>query len=291
MQLRQLECFRTLMIHGTMTRTAELMGVSQPAVSNLIAGLEHEVGFPLFVRRAGRLRATQEAKLFYAEASRALEGIENAARLAHEIRQGKRGYLAIAAYASVSISLLPRIVSVFAEQRPELRIKIISRDSQGVRDLISTQQFDLGIAELPLDYPRTHMEAFSYRCECMMAPDHPLAARDTISPKDLDGVPFVTLFRGDPLYQKLAAAFSEYGARWNVVAETEFFSTACELVAAGVGVGMVDPVVSAPFTGNVVRRRFVPEIPYEIAILYPTNGEPSQIVTEFVDLLRASLKP
>ena len=42
MQLRQLECFRTLMIHGTMTRTAELMSISQPAVSNLIAALEYE---------------------------------------------------------------------------------------------------------------------------------------------------------------------------------------------------------------------------------------------------------
>ncbi len=274
-----------------MTQTAELMGVSQPAVSNLIAALEHEVGFTLFVRRAGRLRATQEAKLFYAEASRALEGIENAARLAHEIRQGKRGYLAIAAYASISIALLPRIISVFAEQRPELRIKIISRDSQGVRDLISTQQFDLAIAELPQDYPHSHMESFTYRCECMMPPDHPLAEREVITPADLDGVPFVTLFRGDPLYQKLAAAFSQYGARWNVVAETEFFSTACELVAAGIGVGLIDPVVSAPFTGNVVKRKFLPEILYEIAILSPTNGEPSQIVTEFVELLRANLKP
>jgi DNA-binding transcriptional LysR family regulator len=291
MQLRQLECFRTLMIHGTMTRTAELMSISQPAVSNLIAALEYEVGFALFIRRAGRLRATPEAKLFYAEASRALEGIENASRLAGEIRQGKRGYLAIAAYASVSISLLPRVLSVFAELRPELRIKIISRDSQGVRDLISTQQFDLAIAELPQDYPRTHMETFTYRCECMLPPDHPLTARDVITPADLDGVPFVTLFRGDPLYQKLAAAFSQYGARWNVVAETEFFSTACELVSAGVGVGLIDPVVSAPFTANVVKRRFEPAIDYEIAILHPTNGERSQIVSDFVDLLRTHLAP
>jgi DNA-binding transcriptional LysR family regulator len=135
------------------------------------------------------------------------------------------------------------------------------------------------------------METFTYRCECMLPPDHKLTALDTITPADLDGVPFVTLFRGDPLYQKLAAAFSQHGARWNVVAETEFFSTACELVSAGVGVGLIDPVVSAPFTANVVKRRFEPEIDYEIAILHPTNGERSQIVTDFVDLLRTHLAP
>ena len=269
-----------------MTRTAEVIGVSQPAVSNMIVALEHRVGFQLFSRKAGRLVPTPEGRLFYAQASRALEGFENAIRLAEEISQGKRGHLAIAAYPSISISLLPRILSLFAEQRPELHIKIISRNSQTVRDLIATQQFDMAIAELPLDYPPAYMETFPYLCECMLPQDHPLTAKSVISPADLDGVPFVTLFRGDPVYEKLAAAFAHYGARWNIVAETEFFSSACELVSAGVGVGVIDPVASAPFTANVVRRKFVPDIPYEIAILYPTNGERSQIATAFADLLR-----
>jgi len=279
------------MLHGTMTRTAEVIGVSQPAVSNMIVALEHKVGFQLFIRKAGRLVPTPEGRLFYTQASRALEGFENAIRLAEQISQGKRGHLAIAAYPSISISLLPRILSLFAEQRPELHIKIISRNSQTVRDLMATQQFDMAIAELPLEYPQDYLESFAYQCECMLPPDHPLTAKTVISPADLDGVPFVTLFRGDPVYQKLAAAFAHYGSRWNIVAETEFFSSACELVAAGVGVGLVDPVVSAPFTANVVRRKFTPDIPYEIAILYPTNSERSQIATAFADLLRLHLAP
>jgi DNA-binding transcriptional LysR family regulator len=157
--------------------------------------------------------------------------------------------------------------------------------------MVSGQQFDLGIAELPDDYPRTHVETFTYQCECMLPPDHPLTARDVITPADLDGVPFVTFFRGGALYKKLAAAFSQYGAQWNVVAETEFFSTACELVSAGIGVGLIDPVVSAPFTGHVVKRPFLPKIMYEIGILYPTTNEPSQIAIRFADLLRTHLTP
>ena len=291
MRLRDLECFRTLMVHGTVTRAAELLGLSQPAVSSIVAGLEREVGFPLFARRAGRLYPTAEARLFYIEAARALEGIENAVRVAEQIRLGKHGHLAIAAYASISISLLPRVLSVFVSERPGLQAKIITRNSQGVRDLVATQQFDFAIAELPIDYPTAQMDVFSYCCECMLPIDHPLAAKDQITPADLDGVPFVTLFRGDPIYQQLANAFSQYGARWNIVAETEFFSTACELVAAGCGVGIIDPVVSTPFTGHVVKRKFVPAIEYEIAILHPTYGEMSQVARDFVELLKIHLAP
>lgn len=291
MRLRQLECFRALMIHGTMTRVAELLGISQPGVSTMIAALEHDFGVPLFVRRGTRLQPTPEAHLIYAEASRALEAVENTARVAGEIRAGKRGHLAITAYPSISIALLPRLLSVFAAERPGLQMKIITRASQSVKELMSTRTFDFAIAELPLDYPTAQMEVFSYQCQCMLPLGHPLAERAEITPADLDGVPFVTLFRGDPVYQKLAAAFSEYGARWNVVAETEFFSSACELVAAGIGVGIVDPVVSAPFTADVVRRPFRPAISYEVAILHPLHEELSQLAREFMVPLREALMP
>ncbi|MGR6467948.1 LysR family transcriptional regulator [Rhizobium sp. PAMB 3182] len=291
MQTRQLECFLTLMRHGTMTRAAEMLGISQPAVSHIITNLEEELGFALFVRRSGRLQPTAEAKLFQDQANSAVEALEHAVRAAEEIRAGQRGHLSIAAYASMSISLLPRIVSLFTIDRPNVRVKIISRPSETVRQLISAQQFDLAIAELPLDYPSNRMEVFSYECQCIMPLDHPLAGKSVITPADLDGEPFVSLFRGDPIHQQLAVAFSKYGARWNVVAETEFFSTACELVEAGCGVGIIDPVVSTPFTGNVVKRPFRPAIDYAVAILYPPFQELSEIARDFVTLLRQHLKP
>ncbi|MDO5658187.1 MAG: LysR family transcriptional regulator [Paracoccus sp. (in: a-proteobacteria)] len=290
MHTRHLECFLTLMRHGTMTRTAEMLGISQPAVSHTITNLEADLGFPLFVRRSGRLQPTPEARQFHDHATRAVEALERASQAAEEIRAGQRGHLSIAAYASMSISLLPRIVSLFTASRPQVRVKIISRPSETVRQLISTQQFDLAIAELPLDYPENRMEVFSYECQCMMSSDHRLAEKSVITPADLDGEPFVSLFRGDPIYQQLAVAFSKYGARWNIVAETEFFSTACELVEAGCGVGIIDPVVSTPFTANIIKRPFLPSIDYSVAILYPPFDELSDIAQDFVELLREHLK-
>lgn len=289
MRIRQLECFRTLMIHGTMTRAAELLSISQPAISSSIANLEHETGLKLFVRKGGRLQPTPEARLFFVEAERALEAVEKTNRIAKEIRTGKRGHLAIAAYASISINLLPRLMAEFAKERPGLELKIITRSSQSVRELMTTQQFDLAIAELPLDYPTANMEVISYECQCMVPIGHPLAELDVITPADLDGVPFVSLFKGDPIYQQLAMAFSAYGSSWNVVAETEFFSTACELVCCGMGVGIVDPVVSLPFTRNLVLKPFSPAIKYEIALLLPTQEEPSQLAREFSHYLRQHL--
>src|SRR5262245_49382737 len=102
MRLKQLECFWALMIHRNMTMASELLGMAQPGMSTMIAGLEHKTGLTLFLRRGGRLQPTPEAKLFYVETARALEAVENASRVAAEIRSGRRGHLAIAAYPSIS---------------------------------------------------------------------------------------------------------------------------------------------------------------------------------------------
>ena len=289
MQLRELECFRTLMLSGTMTRAADELGISQPAVSATIAGLEKKLGFTLFTRQAGRLTATPEAHLFFTEVSRSLAAFESTERAAAEIRGGKRGSLSIVAYPSISIALLPRILSLFMADRPDVRVKLVSRSSYVVKELVSTHQFDFAIAELPTDHPAESMERFSYRCDCILPVDHPLAKLDVITPTELDQVPFISLFRDHTSYGQLATAFSSYNAKWNVVAEVQYFATVCELVAAGCGVGLVDPIISSPFTGEVVRRRFEPAILYEIGLLHPDISTRSVISEEFLALLRTHL--
>ncbi|MDB5875819.1 MAG: LysR family transcriptional regulator [Ramlibacter sp.] len=289
MQIRQLECFRALMLSGTMTRAAEELGITQPAVSGTIAGLEKEIGFTLFSRQGGRLIPTEEAHLFFNEVSRSLSAMESMERAVAEIREGKRGSLSIAAYPSISIALLPRILSLFMACRPDIRINLVSRSSYVVKELVSTQQFDLAIAELPTDHPLDRMEKFSYRCDCILPTDHPLASREVITTQDLDGLPFISLFRDHTTHHQLARAFSASGSKWNVVAEVQYFASVCELVAAGCGVGLADPVVSSPFTGEVVRRRFEPAVSYEIGLLHPDRPSRSVIADEFIALVRQHL--
>jgi DNA-binding transcriptional LysR family regulator len=288
MQLRELEYFRTLMLSGTMTRAAEELGISQPAVSVTIATLEKKIGFKLFARQAGRLRPTPEAHLFFNEVSRSLAAFDSTMRAAAEIREGKRGSLSILAYPSISIALLPRILSLFMAERPDIRINLVSRSSYVVKELISTQQFDLAIAELPTDHPADRTERFSYRCDCILPNDHPLVARDVVTAQDLSNIPFISLFRDHTTSHQLATAFSLANAKWNIAAEVQYFVSVCELVAAGCGVGLVDPVISAPFTGEVTRRPFEPAITYEIGLLYPDKAL-SVIAQEFLALVRKHL--
>jgi DNA-binding transcriptional LysR family regulator len=287
MNLRQLECFRAVMVTGTMTRAAELLRVSQPSISNVIAALEHEIGFSLFKRRKGRLQPTSEAAYFYEEAIKTLESLDNTVRTAQEIRNMNTGRLVVASQPGIAVHFLPMVVSKFLETHPDVQFKLLSRSSAIVREMISTQQFDIGIAEPPVEHPGVRTERISAECVCVLPAGHRLSSREVITPTDLDGEPFISIYKDHSTYYRLSNAFADAKARWKVIAETHFFSTCCSFVENGSGVTISDPYTASRYTGSgLVIKPFRPRINYELDILFPLDRSQSKILDAFVDCLK-----
>lgn len=208
MLIREIECFQAIMTAGTMTRASEILGISQPAVSNTIATLEHRLGFQLFLRKSGRLQATPEALIFYEEAQRLLESVERANEAATRLRQGKTGHLTISAYPGISIKLLPELISQFQKNRTNVKVRLLSRSSHIVIEQLPSQMFDIAIAEKPSQFIGVDAKVFNFKCHCVLARNHPLAKHNLLTPNKLDGVPFVALFRDHMTTYQISRAFA-----------------------------------------------------------------------------------
>ena len=103
MNLRQIEAFRAVMTEGSVTQAAVALGVTQPAVSCLIANLEESMGFLLFKRHRGRFQPTGEAEIFLEDAERLLASHSRATRTARDIRDLKSGSLRVAALPAARV--------------------------------------------------------------------------------------------------------------------------------------------------------------------------------------------
>lgn len=290
MDLRLLETFRAVIETRSATQAAAAMGVTQPAVSSQIARLEEAVGFALFERAGRRLKPTSEALLFYAEALRALSGFDRLNEMADHIRGGRTGRLTIASHPSAAISLLPDVIAAFVQERPEISIRLVTRDSDVVRSLLPSESFDIGIAELPINDVDVKVLRFRLRCVAVLAPQHELAGNTVLTPAHLSGVPCITTFRARLVHHRVRRAFADVGCDWNVCAETEFFASACGLAASGAGVAIVDPYSAANFAKlGLASRAFEPAIYYEIGLFHSLQREPSVIARSFLDLISARL--
>lgn len=286
MEIRQLEAFKAVIEHQLVTRAAEAMGVTQPAVSAQLARLEAELGFALFMHVGRRLQPTPEALLLYEEVSSALHGMERLLQTAVEIRRERLGQVTIASHPWAALSLLPEAAARFLRAKPEVKLRFVTRTSDALRDLMQAQAFDVGIVEAPADAMFTRVSSHRFRCVALLPEGHRLAKHEQVTPKQLEGEPFICSFRGHPMYHETSRAFAQAGAAWNVQVEAQFGATIAAIVAQGAGVGISDPLSASSFARRgLVVRRFEPAIEYEIAIVHHAQRQPSLVAKAFIDAL------
>ncbi len=153
MKIRQLEAFKSVMTAGTVTAAADLMNISQPVVSRLIAQLESATGLKLFFRSKRRLRPTPEALSFFREVEKTFAGVEKLKQVADNIRNFSTGNLRIVCLPALALGFMPRVIDRFLDKHPKITVSLQTRSSQTVREWIAAQQFDLGLAAGATDIP------------------------------------------------------------------------------------------------------------------------------------------
>ena len=291
MDIRQLRCFDAVLTTGAMTRAADLLGLAQPTVSITIAQLEREIGFELFKRSKGRLEPTPEAYSFHQAAQLALESVARVTQTANEIKRLNEGEVSVLCYPGIAWQLMPELIEGFRAGREGVQVKLISRSSAALRQLILAQNFDVAVIEAPVTQSVGETVQYRYRCQCALPPGHPLAKLETVTPGDLDNVPFAALFPDHSTHHQIRNAFSQYGAELRIALECDFFTSALSFVSHGGGVTILDPITTSHIEkSRVVLRPFEPEISYELALVRPTNRPNSRLADAFCEKLTSKLR-
>jgi len=284
MNQRQIEVFHAVMVHHTASRAAEVLFMSQPAVSKTIQQLERSVGFPLFDRIKGRMVPTPEGQLLHQEVARSFTGMAHLKSAASRIRDFGSGKLRIASLSALSTSIVPLALKAFQEQHPNVAITYQARLSSEVRDLVASGQFDLGLAADEIDITGVDAVPYcKYRAVIALPAGHPLAKSDVVRPADLHGVSFIALAPEDTTRQEADVILRAHGAEPRVVLETPFSTTVCAMVLAGLGCGLVNPLTIANYPAQgLILKPFSVAVYFRTLMLFPSSRRQSRIVRDCV---------
>lgn len=301
MKLNQLKIFREVMLSGSVSQAARNLRRTQPAISTAIARLEEDLGFKLFERQGHRMIPVPEAHYLLAEASETLERLASTERNLKNLKKLEAGNLRIVAMPGPSVFLLPRLVSRFTQGRQDIRATIITRSSPQVHQLISTQSYDFGIADLGVENDVNSQLVKTIpvvsNCLCAIPKDDPLAHKDLISPCDLSGRPMATLNTDHDIHQRTQNAFQNAGATFKVRFETQYFLPLLTYVEANQAFAIVDTLSVESYLQyrgvqecGVVFRRFEPQIPLYFASLLPSHRAQSLLATAFAKMWAAEVE-
>ncbi len=292
MNERQVNAFRLVMKLGSITSAARALNVSQPAVSRLIGDLERDLGFPLFERRSGKIFPTPDARGLAQEVDRMFYGLERLERFAREMRGLHHGTLSLASLPMVSFEVVPRSLGRFLPMHKGVRVTHNVHTSPRILDLVGAQQIDLGIAQM--EGPRSDVRRIaSYRthCVCVMAPNHPLAGRESLEPHDLEGEPIVALAFQTATASAVTQRFAEAGVALDLAVESQPSYSACALAAEGIGIGIVDPLTPSVFASDRLRTvPFEPAIPFDLHVLTHADRTLSRAASAFIVVLLEAIE-
>jgi DNA-binding transcriptional LysR family regulator len=279
--------FRAVMLTGTVSAAAELLGRSQPAVSRLLNKLEAELGVTLFERRRGLVTPTSVAHLLLDEIERAYVSLESLKSFAKRIAEGESSRIATAVMPALGISFVPQLLAAFRKEWPQTKVFLNVRLSVKVEEWAAAQQIDFGLAETPLRRSGSSTSMFSDAPYIAAVPrHHPLADRARIGPADLKGTPFVSWASFTAAGQLVAQAFRSSGVKHDADFETTVSATGYEMVKHGIGIALIDPYTAITQLDNrVALVPFVPIIPFNVAVLRPDSRPANRAADALLDLM------
>jgi DNA-binding transcriptional LysR family regulator len=284
--MREVEAFSAVMRHGTVTKAATFLDITQPAASKLLAQFEAKAGFTVFVRERQRLIPTPESLTLYAEVERSLISIREISRVAQDIRDQRTGRLRIGALPALSSGLIPRIVSDFLAGHPSVTATLNIRATQTLVEWTGRNQIDLAIGvTTPIENPAVvRRQLPPVPVVCVMSENHSFAAKEKVSLGDLEKTLFISLLPSDPLTIQLQQHADMQGVGLSSGIETNLASAAIGFAALGNGVSVIDYLsVHSSDRPGITFRPFEPAIAIGYSIYRPRGEKHSAISTAFLE--------
>jgi len=292
-QHRHIEVFRAVMTAGSVTGGAALLHTSQPTLSRDLARLEQLLGYALFERERGRLKATARARALFDEVERSFQGLARVVERAQALGRAEDMELSVLSLPALSHALLPGALATLMAGHPSARVSITPAEPPLLDAWMAEQRFDLGLAEQATPVPGVRVEPVLQADEVAVLPaGHALASRERLALKDFEGSDFISLAEDDPYRREIDARFTAAGVTRRLRVQTHSAVAVCELVRASLGLAIVNPLTAAACAGEgLVVRPLAVSIPYRVSALLPLHRPAQPLVESLLNALRSSAPP
>jgi len=243
-RLKPLRAFCQTVRLGSVSRAAEALFLSQPAVSLQLQALERDLGERLLERSGRRLVMTRQGEALYDLARPLVEGIDELPdAFRKQLRGMDGGELNVAAGSSTILYLLPPIVAAFRAAHPEVRLNLHNVTGAGGLELLRSDEVDLAVGSM-LDVPGDLDYAPVMRFEPMLItpPDHPLATRAKFDLADLSPYGLILPPQRLTTYRMVDLVFQRHQVPYTVALEVGGWEVIKQYVSMGLGISIVTAI-------------------------------------------------
>ncbi|MBO5640137.1 MAG: LysR family transcriptional regulator [Oscillospiraceae bacterium] len=268
---------------GSFTKAAEILGYTQPAMSQMIASLENELSINLLYRSRYGVRLTPEGERLLPSIQSAVAQYQSMQNIAGEIRGLESGVVRIGTISSISCHWLPPVIKQFWQKYPNVQLIVHQGDYTTIPEWVRTGELDFGFVT-PDAVQGTDSRFLKYgEHRACLPKDHPLARLPAVPLKVLANEAFLLLEEG--IYSEPLAAFRAFGLEPNIRMTMHDDYSILSMVEQGLGVTILPELVLRKQNYDIVMLPTEPMIMRRISIISRNENEMSIAAKRFIDFL------
>lgn len=290
MDFYQLSYFMKVAETGNVSRAAEELFITQPAVSKQIKALEEELGERLFDRLGKKVFLTRTGQVLYSHAEKILRSMEDAKTAVKDMSEECSGQLVIGTSDHISIHRLPDLLKRYITTFPKVDLKLRCHRSETILDMVTRNAVDLGVITLPA-LPGRNLVARTVWVDPMslvFPRGHPLEKLPVVRLRDVTSYGIILPESDTTTRKAIDLAFSKKRLAPHVAMEVAYIETIKGLVKAGLGISILpDKAVEGEIEGGVMARAQIRDAAFtrNLGVIYLKAKFLSRPARQFLNLL------
>lgn len=290
MGVSQFKVFRDVAQSSSISRGAQLNGISQSAASQLLRNIEDKLETDLLDRSTRPLKLTPAGRIYYEACRDIVRRYEELESQMDSLKTEMEGSVRVASIYSIGLYEMARFKEEFEEQNPRSRVQLEYMHPDRVYQAVAQDAADLGLVSYPTH--RKDLKSIPWRVESMVLvcpPGHPLANRETIQPSDLEGLEFISFDKGLSIRKALDRFFKSHGISRTVILEFDNIQMIKEALSIGSAVSILpERTVRAEAADGRLRtvRIETDELVRPVGIIHRRKKKFSPVASKFLDLLK-----
>jgi DNA-binding transcriptional LysR family regulator len=239
--LRQIEVIRAVMVTGTIAGAARLLNVAAPGLSRLMKHTEATLELKLFTRRGGRYVPTPQARTLFDQMNEVHRHLENLRYAIESVGQGRFSEFRLGSVPSIGNVMVPLAVADVRTRYPELLIEVDILKIEDAIDYLLLARGEVVAMSCRLEHPAlTFDDLASGKLYCIVAEQHELARRRSVSVAEIAAYPLIGIEPTDPYGRIIVGLFQRAGLSYRITIKARFGTTVCALVRQNLGVAVID---------------------------------------------------
>lgn len=239
MLFAHLESFVEVARQGNVSRAAEALFLTQPAITARLKSLERDLGVALFARTGRGMKLTDAGRALLPYAERTLATVDEARQIVASLKQGTTGALVIAAAPAVSTYLLPGILRAFRTTHPDVRLGVRTGHTEEVLDLVLRGEAHIGVGR-PIRHPDIELiPVFEDEMVLVVSSRHAFASRGRVRMDELAAERLILFDRTSSYHELTSSLFRQAGIVPASTLELDNVEAAKKMVQQGLGVALL----------------------------------------------------